>query len=419
MRKLASVQRILEVQDIEGKDRIGLATVLGWHVIVNKAEVKAGDLTVYFEIDSVLDKTNPVFAFMEKRNYRVKTLKMAGVVSQGLVMPLSAFPMLSNVKEGDDVTEALKVVKFEVNDEIEVVVRANKKARFIKKLVSFIPSPIRRVLNKTVNFIKYSVLGIPQFAPFTGFPTEVSKTDEIRLQADPTLLETIKEVKQLYITEKVDGSSSTFLLRAKKYTKLLGFLAKCKVMKDKCYDFVVCSRNRVAVPGSCYTEIAEKCNIKELLKAWMDNDPTLEFICLQGEVMGPKIQGNKYGLKQNELYAFNLISGPHFVIEDHLCLSDDNTVKANSVKRVEKFRYPMLPHITTMLAKYGIKAVPVLSYSCITPNKTVDDWVEFATGKSVLYDGPREGIVVRNTSYEKQLLSFKVINPEFLIKYKL
>lgn len=407
MRKLASVQRILEVQDIEGKDRIGLATVLGWHVIVNKAEVKAGDLAVYFEIDSVLDKTNPVFAFMEKRNYRVKTLKMAGVVSQGLVMPLSAFPMLSNVKEGDDVTEALKVVKFEVNDEIEVVVRANKKDRLIKKLVSFVPSPIRRVLNKTVNFIKYSVLGIPQFAPFTDFPCEVNKTDEVRLQAVPEMIDRIAEVDRndcegLYITEKVDGSSGTFLLRSKPYRLVLGFLARYGLWQKESYDYIVCSRNRVAVPGSSYDILSKKHNIKKCLieclqKARERYD--FDYICIQGEVLGPKVQANKYGLKELELRAFNLIGGSYTSPYRRITkMSDDDTKK--------------------IFSKYGIKTVPVLADNAYFNSlKTVDDWVEYATGKSVLYDGPREGIVVRN--YVGDRFSFKVINPEFLLKYKL
>ena len=407
MRKLASIQRILEVQDIEGKDRIGLATVLGWHVIVNKAEVKAGDLAVYFEIDSVLDKTNPVFAFMEKRNYRVKTLKMAGVVSQGLVMPLSAFPMLSNVKEGDDVTEALKVVKFEVNDEIEVVVRANRKDRLIKKLASFVPSPIHRVLNKTVNFIKYSVLGIPQFAPFTGFPTEVSKTDETRLQAIPEMLDRITEVYKndcdgLYITEKVDGSSGTFLLRSKPYRRLLGFLARYGLWQKESYDYIVCSRNRVAVPGSSYDILSKKHNIKKCLIECLQNARekyNFDYICIQGEVLGPKVQANKYGLKELELRAFNLIGGSYTSSAEYISKMSDDDIKK-------------------IFSKYGIKTVPVLADNAYFHNiKTVDDWVKYATGKSVLYDGPREGIVVRN--YVGDRFSFKVINPEFLLKYKL
>ena len=407
MRKLASVQKILEVQDIEGKDRIGLATVLGWHVIVNKAEVKAGDLAVYFEIDSVLDKTNPVFAFMEKRNYRVKTLKMAGVVSQGLVMPLSAFPMLSNVKEGDDVTEALKVVKFEVNDEIEVVVKSNKKDRLIKKLVSFVPSPIRRVLNKTVNFIKYSVLGIPQFAPFTDFPCEVNKTDEVRLQAVPEMIDRIAEVDRndcegLYITEKVDGSSGTFLLRSKPYRLVLGFLARYGLWQKESYDYIVCSRNRVAVPGSSYDILSKKHNIKKCLMECLQKARErydFDYICIQGEVLGPKIQANKYGLKELELRAFNLIGGSYTSPYRRITkMSDDDTKK--------------------IFSKYGIKTVPVLADNAYFNSlKTVDDWVEYATGKSVLYDGPREGIVVRN--YVGDRFSFKVINPEFLLKYKL
>ena len=88
-RKLATIQEIESINPIVGKDRIGLATMkgLGWHVIVNKEEIHVGDKVVYFEIDSILPKI-PYFSFLEKRNYRVKTMKLSGCVSQGLCIPL-------------------------------------------------------------------------------------------------------------------------------------------------------------------------------------------------------------------------------------------------------------------------------------------------------------------------------------------
>lgn len=89
MRKLASIQIIKDIQPIPNKDRIGLATMegLGWHVIINKEDIKVGDKVVYFEIDSVLPKI-PYFSFLEKRGYRIRSLKLAGCLSQGLCIPL-------------------------------------------------------------------------------------------------------------------------------------------------------------------------------------------------------------------------------------------------------------------------------------------------------------------------------------------
>ena len=88
-RKLATIQEIEIINPIVGKDRIGLATMkgLGWHVIVNKEDIHVGDKVVYFEIDSILPKI-PYFSFLEKQKYRIKTLKLAGCVSQGLCIPL-------------------------------------------------------------------------------------------------------------------------------------------------------------------------------------------------------------------------------------------------------------------------------------------------------------------------------------------
>lgn len=406
MRKLASIQKVKNIEPIAGKDRIGLASVLGWHVIVNKSEVAPGDLVVYFEVDSVLDKTNPVFEFMAKRDYRVRTMKMAGVISQGLVMPLSAFGLSGNI--GDDVTDVLKVKKFEVCDDLELVVKANKKAKFINRLGKLVPGFIRRRFWGLTNCIKYDILGVPSFPGFTDFPCEVDKTDEVRLQAVPEMLDRIAEVYKnnrygLYITEKVDGSSGTFLLRSMPYVRLLGFLARLGLWQKESYDYIVCSRNRVAVPGSSYDILSKKHNIKKCLMECLQfarEEYNFDYICIQGEVLGPKVQANKYGLQELELRAFNLIAGIYTDDDaEYICKMSDDDIKK-------------------IFSKYGIKTVPVLADNAHFRNiKTVDDWVEYATGKSVLYDGPREGIVVR--SYAGDRFSFKVINPEFLLKYKL
>jgi len=90
MRNLATIQKILDLQPISGKDLIEYATVQGWHVIVRKGEFRIGDNCVYFEIDSKVPNIEP-FKFLEPRGFKVKTLKMAGVVSSGLAMPLSIF----------------------------------------------------------------------------------------------------------------------------------------------------------------------------------------------------------------------------------------------------------------------------------------------------------------------------------------
>ena len=88
-RKLASIQRIVSIEPIQGADKIELAIVLGWQCVVKKDEFKVGDLCVYIEIDSIVPADNPYFEFMKDRKYRVKTIRLRGIYSQGLVCPLN------------------------------------------------------------------------------------------------------------------------------------------------------------------------------------------------------------------------------------------------------------------------------------------------------------------------------------------
>lgn len=94
MRKQASIQKIEWVRPIEGRDRIELAGVLGYQVIVKKSEFAVGDLCIFCEIDSVLPE-KPEFEFLRPKKFRIKTLKLGSgdkaVYSQGICFPLSIF----------------------------------------------------------------------------------------------------------------------------------------------------------------------------------------------------------------------------------------------------------------------------------------------------------------------------------------
>lgn len=168
-RKLASIQQITELHPIEGADRIELAKVMGWNLVVKKGEFQPQDKCVFFEIDSVLPSSNHNFSFMEKTNYRVKTMKMKGVISQGLALPLSILPA-GNWNEGDDVTEILEVTKYE----------------------------------PPAKFVAGDVKG--------KFPFYVPKTDVLRLQSAMEMLDELKG-HPYNITIKYDGTSATFAHR--------------------------------------------------------------------------------------------------------------------------------------------------------------------------------------------------------------
>ena len=128
MRKLASIQRIWQIEPIEGADRIELAHVLGWQCVVNKGQFQPMDLAVYFEVDSFLP-VREEFEFMRASSYRktdimgegfrLRTMKFRGQISQGLLLPVGMFPEIPEEAElGMDVTEILGVRKWEIEERI-------------------------------------------------------------------------------------------------------------------------------------------------------------------------------------------------------------------------------------------------------------------------------------------------------------
>jgi RNA ligase (TIGR02306 family) len=205
MRKLASVQKIIAVNDIPGADNIQVASVLGWKCVVKKGEFKHNDLCIYCEVDSILPP-RAEFAFLEARGYRIKTIKLKGQVSQGICFPISLLPDGIAYTEGDDVTETLGVTKYE--------------------------PPIDESINGDVR---------------CSFPYQVPKTDETRIQTAPELLQEMRG-KSVYISIKMDGTSTTI---ANIYE-----------------DIHVCSRNLSMkdTEKSAYWNIVRKYNLVENLK---------------------------------------------------------------------------------------------------------------------------------------------------------
>lgn len=165
-RQLVSIQRVTETAPIPGADKIQLATILGWSVVVKKDEFKPGDLCVYAEIDTILPP-KPEFEFLKPRNYRIKTIKLRGQISQGIAFPLSVLPPGVQPVEGLDVTEPIGATKY---------------------------------LPKIAAHLQGETKG--------PFPSFVPKTDEPRIQSSPALLERHRG-RIFYVSEKVDGSSMT------------------------------------------------------------------------------------------------------------------------------------------------------------------------------------------------------------------
>jgi hypothetical protein len=361
MRKLASIKTISAIQPIEGKDRIELVIVDGWQIIVKKGEYHVGDKTVFIEIDSILP-AKPEFEFLRSKNFRIKTMKLSGVLSQGICFPLSTLPQDKEYNVEDDVTEIMGIVKYEPNvDNSNIETKKEHSSKFNNPIFKFLFkfSIFRKILlHKKQN---------------KGFPEFISKTDEPRIQNMPFVLNN-QNIKYI-VREKIDGQSGTFFLK-KMHRKW--------VWQKRNFDFGVCSRNLRLwnETDSSYWSVVKKYNIKSILEDLIgDND----FVAIQGECIAQGVQGNKYKVAEPDLYVFNLIY-PNGKV---LCLEAEKILK-----------------------KYGLKWCPLIDDN-FTALNTVNAMLDYATSKSMLYDTLREGIVIRN--YEKNI-SFKVVSPEFLIK---
>lgn len=118
MRKLASVQRIIDLRPIEKADAIEVAQVLGWECVVKKNEFKIGDMVVYIEVDSIVPDRSE-FEFLRDRKFRVRTIKLRGQVSQGLVLPMSVLPQTKIYAEDEDVTNTLGIKKYDPQGDAE------------------------------------------------------------------------------------------------------------------------------------------------------------------------------------------------------------------------------------------------------------------------------------------------------------
>lgn len=331
-RKLASVQVVNAVEPILGADAIEKIRVQGWWVVVKKGDFRVGDPVVYCEIDSFLPEREE-FEFLRGRcfreatpqrpaGFRVKTVRLRGQISQGIVFPLEILPV-GDYEEGDDVTELLGILKFE--------------------------------LPCTGGYISGKSKG--------SFPPFISKTDEVRVQNMTREIEASRG-RMFSVTEKLDGTSFTAFWR-------LG-------------EFGVCSRNLLldeGDEGGMLVEVARRLGVQEKLQEFGYD------VAVQGEVVGPGIQKNKYGLKERTLFVFNLID-----------LRDG--------------RY--LP--TEIAERFGFVTVPDLG--AFRMNHAIDELVQMSIGKSVLNPHTeREGIVARSIADGSGRLSFKVINPHFLLKW--
>ena len=251
MRKLATIRKIDALRPIPDADAIECAVIGGWTAVVKKGEFTAGDLAVYCEIDSWIPHTLAPFLSKGKeprvfdgiQGERLRTMKLRGQLSQGLLLPLSTLTMVeSELFEGLDVSFPLGIVKYEA------------------------PIPAQ---------LAGEVKGM--------FPGWIQKTDQERIQNLKEELDYwLREQHGWEVTEKLDGSSMTVYLRDG--------------------EFGVCSRNLELKPSETNSlwKVAVRNNLELKLRRANRN------LALQGELIGEGIQGNPYKQKGQEFFLFDI-----------------------------------------------------------------------------------------------------------------
>lgn len=269
-RKLATVRSIAEIKPIEGADKICAYRVDGWWVVDQVGKYNAGDLVIYCEVDSwlphelapFLSKGKEPREFEGVKGERLRTIKLKGQVSQGLLLPPDEdanYHIPVAIVEGFDMTEALGILKYEkpIPAQLAGLIRGN-------------------------------------------FPSEIPKTNQERIQ---NLTKEFNSLKQYTwtVTEKLDGTSCTFYL-------------------DKDGEFHVCSRNLDLKrdDSNTYWKMAIDSDIENKMKA-----KNLLGLAIQGEIIGEGIQGNQYKCKQVfKLFdAYSVIDSKYLPIEDMQQLS--------------------------------------------------------------------------------------------------
>ena len=366
MRKLATIRKITNIVPIENCDNIALAIVDGWTVIIKKSEFSIGDSCVFFEIDSFLP-LEPRYEFLKKttkfdgkEGYRIKTMKMKGVLSQGLALPLSMFPEVST--NDDDVTNRLNVIKFDLEQ-----------------------------------FYGANTAG-PRERKYGSFPTFIPKTDQPRIQNMTHMFLTHKATT-FEETLKLDGSSMTCYKIPNKPTlfqRVLSFFGK----QLPTHKFGVCSRNVDLKPSDNKVQTFDNFGKKSVyaqsdfwataIKMDIENKLPIGY-AIQGELIGPQIQANHEKVSSLDYFVFDVYD-------------------------INKKQY-LTPEARREFCKQNnIQHVPVTNPNATPLQMTLEELLAHVDTESMNPGTVSEGRVYKSNSYPT--MSFKVINNKYLLKHE-
>ena len=426
---LAYIVKIKDIREIPGADRIELATVMDYTVVVKKGEYKPGDLGLYIEVDSLLpdgltdelrakytdikegremaDATKeeietalktiqesskyPYFEFLRDRKFKIKSMKLGkfGVISQGILFKPSELG-ITDAKVGKDYTLQFGITEI-VQDEEEAGLTSKKDNWFVRKLMRY---SWYRNWRKRHNVSE------------TWDPTNPGKSDEENVQKVYTEMFKRYRDKKWVKTEKLEGQNITVFSEKVKpslFDRIFHRNAESKRIG-------VCSRTRELNKngnGKAFWDTVLRLKLDEKIK----NIPG-EWFC-RGEHVGPGIQNNIYRLPRTDIVFFDFYRKVYF---------EDDINKKISFKW-EKLNFE---DSVRFAEQWELKFVPVLDDDYELPEGRVNDKGVFVSGADVMLqesDGntvfgnnlnhKREGFVLRlRDDYN---VSFKVKNPNYSI----
>ena len=417
-RELCYVITIDNITPLKGYDRVELAHIAGWTVVVGKNQFQPGDAAIYFEIDSKLPEKEPFsnIDFLVKKKFKIKTQKMCGVYSQGLLMSAEDFGWQSftkitcerlGIKEAeyagilDDtgkthfannesrfLTAALGVTYAEASDNQRKAASADKYKKMAQRHGKlFAKQPFRWLMKRTWGKKLLFLFFGKKKDKKTGFPTHfpyVKKTDQERVE---NMTWVLKDKTPFIVTEKCDGSSGTYILERKPFSR---------------FEFYVCSRNvrqlnekqKSYYDENYYWKCAKKYDIENKLKDYLKKHPDLTYVCWQGEICGPGIQKNPHGLSETRLFCFHMI---------------DSKIGKYDIRDAIK-----------IWEEYNMEHVPI-RYSHYILFDNFERFKETAEGYylPIICEGkekqPREGFVYYKTTDPN--FSFKNVSRSYLLKH--
>ena len=367
---IVKVKKIDEIEKHPDADTLSILTIGGWNVIAKTEGIEGQTHVLYIPIDAVADKDHPFLGFLDGK--RVKTIKLRGIISQGLCIPLSEVRqyLINKVENGFDLGIPTNEDGFDLTKSaIDYLLNPDSDINLAELLdiKKYVPPLPHESMLKSIGRVKN--IADENFNKYTNIQHYANYINELKDEL-------------CCITEKLHGTSARFG-------------ASFDLNK---IDFLVGSRNQQyeypqdLESNNTYIKIFEEYNLKDIILELHNEYPEAKTIIIYGEIAGPGIQGKifKYGRTKPEFFCYDIsIDGLYLSTDKFLELTD----------RFNLQRVPIL-EINTKLEKEVLKRV--------------------IGGKSKLDNHLQEGIVIKpmKEKWSKYCgrVILKIISPEYLLK---